>query len=186
LDCTIVIFHHGGIYNKGIEKASYLLQKSEMFKILLAFGSKDVKLATEQNRRNVMAMKFAPRGIRTSHVRITISKTTKRINLFVGFSKKHNLTKEYKKVFIGYDEDKKTIGLRFAKIADIDKDAFSIIWAKTRYASFSAVPLLNTFDLKPEDVAGTYENEALSGPITVSGFGDNVYLLDTNKRKRGK
>ncbi len=131
-----------------------------------------------------MAMVAARRGARPSAIKISIRKAQKSIMFSTGFFRAHNISAENSKfIRLGYDSEKKIIGLEFLKSDDKSGEALKLAYSKPgTSASCPVNPILISFDINVDLIAGDYLENAISGPQKIDGFSKNGFLLNVAKR----
>jgi len=126
-----------------------------------------------------MAMTAAKVGSRKGAIRINISRKTSMIGFSAGFLRAHELTpKSCKFVRLGYDPEIRCIGIDFLVKDSGEGECFKLSWSKAgNNASCSVRSLLGHSKLTLDNVAGSYENKKLKGPLTIEGFSKSGFLL---------
>ncbi|MCA9733441.1 MAG: hypothetical protein H6696_09430 [Deferribacteres bacterium] len=133
-----------------------------------------------------MAMLVAKRGARPSDIKITIRKAQKSITFSTGFFRKHNINVDNTKFLrLGYDDVTKEIGFEFLKSDDKSGEALKIAFSKPGTSGSCPInPIIIQFDVKIDDIAGVYNEKAISGPDKIEGFSKNGFALKIAKRDK--
>ena len=132
-----------------------------------------------------MTMKAIKKGGRFSPIKIRIDEQYKTIYFSSGFCRKYNIShKTTQFVRLGYDTETNKIGLEFCRDADNFGGLykFSIYGGCTSTYSCHMQALLTTFKLNISDIAGSYFENAIEGPVNIPQFCKNGFLLNVYKR----
>lgn len=132
-----------------------------------------------------MAMVAARRGARPSVIKVTIRKAQKSITFSTGFFRAHKISSENSRfIRLGFDQEKNIIGFEFLKNDDKSGEALKLAYSKPgTSASCPVNPILISFDLSIDQIAGEYFENAITGPVKIEGFSKNGFTLNVPERK---
>jgi hypothetical protein len=132
-----------------------------------------------------MSFIIVKKGTRPSASKIYISTAAKTINFTSGFlrSSKVDLTKT-RYIRLAYDNTTKEIALDFPNEKINESECLTLTPTQTKTsASCSINPILTTFSVGIREIAGTYKDKAIEGPLKINGFSENGYILRPSNRE---
>ena len=131
-----------------------------------------------------MEFQIAKKGTRPSEAKIKISPSLKIISFNAGICRSYGLKEDrHKYALVGWNSRAKVIAIGILAEKDRNNNAMTMTWTpKGTSFSFPIRSLLTSFSLTINQVAGTYENNALSLE-EVKGFSKETVLLSTAKKK---
>ena len=131
-------------------------------------------------------MVAARRGSRPSAIKVTIRKAQKSMTFSTGFFRAHKISAENSKyIRLGYDTEKNVIGFEFLKTNDKSNEVLKLAYSKPGTSAACPInPVLISFDLAIDQIAGEYVENAIEGPKKIDGFSKNGFTLDVAKRNK--
>jgi len=133
-----------------------------------------------------MTMKAIKKGGRFLPIKIRIDQEYKVIYFSAGFCREYSFSdKTIKFVRLGYDTETNKIGIEFCKDNDNSGGLYKFsIYGGCTSTSYSChmQALLTDFKLNISDIAGSYFENAIEGPVNIPQFCKNGFLLNVYKR----
>lgn len=127
----------------------------------------------------------AKKGTRPSEPKIYIAEKAKTMTFSAGFFRTHDIklaNENY--VRLAFDVSTKEIALEFSALKRNDEEYLRLTLAQSKTSATCSVnPILATFSIDIKKIAGTYKDDAISGPVKINGFSDQGFILRTRSRE---
>lgn len=133
-----------------------------------------------------MAFQVVKRGTRSSDSKIYISKLARTVAFSTGWCRENDLsTAKTYYLRMAYDPTSREIALDIVDNIGANSDEYmKLSWGSGKTSAACSVnPILVSFGISIDDIAGTYRGDSIIGPTIVPDFSSKAHILRTKLRE---